>query len=85
MSRSNIYELKRNISFFRLAKPETRYVFLVAQARRACQKCRSPPGGMELIEFQIERRINEWMRDVQKEEEIKITHIHRAVGTVDTT
>ena len=48
-------------------------------------KCRSPPGGMELIEFQIERRINEWMRDVQKEEEIKITHIHRAVGTVDTT
>lgn len=40
---------------------------------------------MELIEFQIERRINEWMRDVQKEEEIKITHIHRAVGTVDTT
>ena len=77
MSRSNIYELKRNISFFRLAKPETGYVFLVAQARRACQKCRSPPGGMELIEFQIERRINE--------EEIKITHIHRAVGTVDTT
>ena len=52
------------------------YVFLVAQEKRACEKCRSPPGGLELFEFQIERRINAWMRDVQKEEETKITHIH---------
>ena len=52
------------------------YVFLVEQERRACHKCRSPPGGLELIEFQIERRINAWMINVQKEEKIKITHIH---------
>ena len=50
--------------------------FFIRQKKSVCEKCRSPPGGLELFEFQIERRINAWMRDVQKEEEIKITHIH---------
>ena len=50
--------------------------FFIRQKKSVGEKCRSPPGGLELFEFQIERRINVWMWDVQKEEEIKITHIH---------
>ena len=34
------------------------------------------PFDLKLIEFQIERRINAWMRNVLKEEKIKTTHIH---------